>query len=296
VSSLKIGIAAKTAISWPTSQLLEALAKRGVDRFVFPLSKVALSVEGNGVKAQAFGVDLSSLDAAIVRPIGRSTLDQGIFRLDILHTLERLGVVVINKPSAIERAVDKFQALSILAEHGVKVPKTVVTEEPDEAIRALKAFNVDAVLKPLFGSRGIGVSRLVDEDVAERIFRTLKYMRCVLYVQEFIPHHNRDIRLFVVGDRVIAGMYREALNWKTNVAQGAKPKPLKPSEELAELALRACKALGCEVAGVDILEGPDGMLVTEVNSQPGWRGLQSVTKVNIAEAIVDYVIEKVKRG
>lgn len=293
---MNVGIAARTPSAWPTTQLLEALSKRGVNSLVFPLSKVAISLRGGGVEVTAFNVNLALLDAVIVRPIGRSTLDQGIFRLDVLYALEKLGVKVVNSPSAIERALDKLRSLAILAQRGIRVPKTVVTEEPDEAAKALRAFNNDAVLKPLFGSRGIGVTRLTDADVAYRVFLSLEYLRNVLYVQEFIPHFNQDVRLFVVGDRVVAGMYRVSSTWKTNVAQGARPRPLTPDSELEDLALKACEALGCEVAGVDILEGPEGRVVTEVNSQPGWRGLQTVTKVNIAEAIVDYVLHKARGG
>jgi len=97
-----------------------------------------------------------------------------------------------------------------------------------------------------------------------------------------------------VGDRVVASMRRVAENWKTNVSLGAKPVPLNLDEELENLAVKTAKVIGCKVAGVDILEGPEGPLIVELNSQPGWRGLQSVTKINIADEIVGYVLSELK--
>ncbi|MEM4297588.1 MAG: RimK family alpha-L-glutamate ligase, partial [Nitrososphaerota archaeon] len=218
-----------------------------------------------------------------------------IFRLDVLHRLERSGLPITNPPSAIEKAVDKYYTLCLLEESGIPVPRTVATESPRRALQAFEELGRDVVIKPVFGSRGMGVTRVSDLEVARRIFHNLNYNRNVLYIQEFIPHGTKDIRAFVVGDRVIAAMERVAESWKTNVSQGAKPLPLKPSQELEELAAKAVKTIGCKVAGVDIIEGPGGLFVNELNSQPGFRGLQSVTKIDIAEEIVEYVIENARR-
>ena len=235
------------------------------------------------------------LGALLVRPIGRGSLDEVIFQMDTLHKVSRAGLPVINHPSAIEKAVDKYYALSLLDEKGIPVPRTVVTESVAEALVAFKAFGGEAVVKPVFGSRGIGASRISDVDVAERVFRTLRFYRHVIYVQEFIPHGKRDIRTFVVGGSVVASMYRVSESWKTNVSQGATPVKANLVAETERLALRAADAVGCEVAGVDLMESDSGLLVNEVNSQPGWRGLQSTTKVNIADHICEYVLSKVRR-
>jgi ribosomal protein S6--L-glutamate ligase/tetrahydromethanopterin:alpha-L-glutamate ligase len=241
-------------------------------------------------------LDLSKeLGALLVRPIGRGSLDEVIFQMDVLHKLLRSGLPVINHPSAIEKAVDKYYALSLLEEKGVPVPRTVVTEKISEALAAFEAFGCEAVVKPVFGSRGIGASRISDVDVAERVFRTLRFYRHVIYVQEFVPHGKRDIRTFVVGGRVVAAMYRVSESWKTNVSQGATPVKADLVAETEKLALRAADAVGCEIAGVDLMESGSGLLVNEVNSQPGWRGLQSTTKVNIADLISEYVLSKTRR-
>jgi RimK family alpha-L-glutamate ligase len=203
-------------------------------------------------------------------------------------------MLVINSPSSIERSVDKYYALALLEEHGLPVPRTTVTESYEEALECFRELGGDVVIKPLFGSRGVGSTRVFDPDVAARVFRTISFYHGVLYLQEFIPHGGSDVRAFVVGDQVIASMHRMAENWKTNVSLGAKPVSLKLDEELENLAVKAAKVIGCKVAGVDILEGPRGPLVVELNSQPGWRGLQSVTKINIADEIVGYVLSELK--
>ncbi len=238
---------------------------------------------------------LRDLNALLIRPIGKGSLEEIIFRMDMLHKLAREGFPVINHPSAIEKCVDKYHALVLLEENGLPVPRTVVTESTGKALKGMEKLGSEVVLKPLFGSRGHGITKLVDLDAARTIFMGLRLVRSVIYLQEFIPHGTKDIRTFVIGNKIVAAMYRESNSWKTNVAQGARPRPLKPSEEIEELALKAVDVLGCEIAGVDIMEGPQGPVISEVNSQPGWKGIQSTTKVNIAKEIAKYVIMRSKR-
>ena len=190
--------------------------------------------------------------------------------------------------------MDKYYSLALLKERGLPVPRTAVTESYEEALECFHELGGDVVIKPLFGSRGVGSTRVSDPDVAARVFRTISFYHGVLYLQEFVPHGISDVRAFVVDDQVIASMRRMAETWKTNVSLGAKPIPLKLDEELENLALKTAKVIGCKVAGVDILEGSRGPLVVELNSQPGWRGLQSVTKINIADEIVGYVLSELK--
>jgi len=238
---------------------------------------------------------IRDLGALLVRPIGRGSLDEVIFQMDMLHKLWRMGLPVINHPSAIEKAVDKYYALTILNENGISIPRTVITESVSEALKAFKAFGGEAIVKPIFGSRGIGAAKISDTDVAERVFRTLRFYRHVIYVQEFVPHGKRDMRIFVIGGRAVAAMYRVAESWKTNVSQGAASVKADLVAETEKLALDAASAIGCEIAGVDIMESDAGLLVNEVNSQPGWRGLQSTTKVSIADQIAQYVLSKARR-
>jgi RimK family alpha-L-glutamate ligase len=214
--------------------------------------------------------------------------------MNLLHRLERLGMLIINPPLSIERSVDKYYALCLLEEHGLPVPHTAVTESSEEALKCFQELGGDVVIKPLFGSRGIGTTRVSDPEIATRIFKAVSFYHGVLYLQEFVPHGVSDIRAFVIGERVVASMHRVAETWKTNVSLGAKPVSTKLNSELESLAVRAAKVIGCKVAGVDILEGSNGPIIVELNSQPGWRGLQSVTEINIADEIVEYILSEIK--
>jgi RimK family alpha-L-glutamate ligase len=231
----------------------------------------------------------------MIRPIGRGSLEEIVFRMDMLYRLQRLGFYVINPPEAIEHCVDKYDILAILEENGIPVPRTAVTENVDEALKAFDELGGDVVVKPLFGSRGIGSTRVRDAEIASTIFRNITFYHGVIYLQEFIHHGFSDIRAFVVGDRVVAAMRRVASSWKTNYSQGARPEPITLEKDIEDLAVKSAKLIDCKIAGVDILESPRGPLVVEVNSQPGWRGLQSVAKVNIADEIVNFIVSEVKK-
>ena len=237
---------------------------------------------------------MKDLDALIIRPIGRGSLEEIIFRMDLLHRLQRSGIPIINPPLSIEKSVDKYHTLALFEEHGLPVPQTVVTESLEEATKGFDDLGGDVVIKPLFGSRGIGSTRVSDRDVAERLFRAILFYHGVLYLQKFIPHGDSDIRAFIVGDRIVAAMRRVAPTWKNNVSLGAKPVAFDCSKEVEKLAVGASEILGCKIAGVDILESDDGPVIIELNSQPGWRGLQTVASVDIAEEIVKFVISETK--
>jgi len=292
---LKIGIMTRDQDAWCSSRLKEAFIRKSVEPVAFRFADVSARVKLTPEFSLGRIDILQDLSAVLVRPIGRGSLDEIIFQMDSLHKLARHGMPIINPPPAIEKAVDKYYTLALLNEHGVPVPRTVVTENIREAMDAFRSFGGEAVIKPVFGSRGIGVARIRDEDIAERVMRTLRFYRHVLYVQEFVGHGTRDIRTFIVGGTVVAGMYRVSSSWKTNVSRGAAPKHFQVNPEVEALAVRSAGILGCKIAGVDIMESERGLLVHEVNSQPGWRGLQTTTNVRIADEIAAFVIGEAKK-
>jgi len=292
---LKVGIMTRDQDAWCSSRLKEAFIRKNVDPVAFRFGDVTTRV-GLTPEFSLGEVDvLRDLSAILVRPIGRGSLDEIIFQMDALHKLARHGMPIVNPPAAIEKAVDKYYTLALLSEHGLPVPRTVVTENIRGAMEAFRSFGGEAVIKPVFGSRGIGVARIQDEDIAERVMRTLRFYRHVLYVQKFVGHGTRDIRTFVIGGRVVAGMFRVSSSWKTNVSRGALPKHFQVDPEVEALAVKSADVLGCKIAGVDIMESEQGVLVHEVNSQPGWRGLQTTTNVRIADEIAAFVIREAKK-
>ncbi|RLG90839.1 MAG: hypothetical protein DRO36_05405 [Candidatus Hecatellales archaeon] len=289
-----IGILTRNKDSWCSKKIIEAFEARNVKTFPFKLQDIVCNV-GFEPKVLVGGLNVKDFDAILVRPLGPGSLDEILFRVDTLHRIARLGVTVINNPQAIENAANKYFTLSLLEDAGIKVPKTVVTENVREAIHAFPKLNGEVVIKPIFGSKGLGITKTSDVEVASRIFRLLHRNHFVLYLQEYVKHGGKDIRCFVVGERVIASMYRVAKGgWKTNVSQGGVPVPFKPSKETEELAVKAAKTVGCEIAGVDLMESKEGLMVHEVNSQPGFMGLQTSTGIDIAGEIVDYIIKKIK--
>ena len=291
---LKMGIVTRNENGWDVTQLRRAMERRNVTPMCFSFPKIVARIK-HKPEASVDKTDiLRHLRALIIRAIGRGSLEEIIFRMDLLHRLDRLGKLIINPPLSIERSVDKYHALALLEEHGLPVPRTAVTENPDDALKSFCELGEDVVVKPLFGSRGVGSTRVSDPEVATRVFRAVSFHHGVLYIQQFVPHGNSDIRALVLGDHVVASMRRVADNWKTNVSLGAKPVAFKLDKEMENLAVKAAKVIGCRVAGVDILEGPEGPLIVELNSQPGWKGLQSVTTINIADEIIRYVLSELK--
>jgi RimK family alpha-L-glutamate ligase len=291
---VRIGILGSRG-SWHVEALRKALEERDVPVECFPITRLVARISEARTSAEPrVRIEdqiLENYDAIIVRSIPAGSLEQIIFRVDVLHRLENLGVKVVNSARTIERTVDKYYTSSLLEDAGIPTPYTVVTERFDEAMEAFKELG-DAVVKPLFGSEGRGMVRVCDEDAAYRVFRALELGRYIFYLQEFIPHANRDIRTFVIGDKLVAAMVRRAEGWKTNVAKGARVEPLEPSEELREISLKAAAVLETEYAGVDILKAETGgYYVTEVNGIPGWKGLQKTTEVDIAGRIVEHVVE-----
>lgn len=291
---LLIGVVTKNMNSWCSRKIIEAFERNNVKTLIFSLPQIVARV-GFKPYLTVKGVDASRLDGVLVRPIGPGSLDEIIFRIDSLHRLSRLGVPITNPPHAIERAADKYFTLTLLEDAGIRVPKTVATENVGDAVKAFTELGREAVFKPIFGSRGLGITKTSDREVARRILRLLHYNHLVLYVQEYIKHGGRDIRCMVIGGRVAAAMYRISEGWKTNVSQGGKPIPFKPNEEIEKTAVKAAEAIGCEVAGVDLMEDDIGLMVHEVNSQPGFIGLQMSSGVDIASEIAEYVISKARK-
>ena len=289
---MRIGILGSRR-GWHVEALRRALDSRGIPAECFPITRLVARISDEP-RVRIEGQILEDYDAVIVRSIPAGSLEQIIFRVDVLHRLEDLGVRVVNSARTIERTVDKYYTSALLEDRGIPTPRTVVTERFDEATEAFKELG-DAVVKPLFGSEGRGMVRVCDEDAAYRVFRALELGRYVFYLQEFIPHANEDIRAFVIGGEVVAAMVRRADTWKTNVAKGARTEHLELSEGLRQLSLRASRVLGADYAGVDILKAEGGgYYVTEVNGIPGWKGLQSTTSVDIAGRIVEHVVGLVR--
>jgi RimK family alpha-L-glutamate ligase len=271
--------------------LEKAIRETGCEPMFFNIGRMAGWI-GARPALQVRGVPIEECQVLLVRTIPAGSLEQIIFRMDALHRLEKLGVRVVNSASGIERTVDKYYTSFLLADAGIPTPRTLVAEDFETALAACREMG-DVVIKPLFGSEGKGLVRVSDEETAYRVLRAWELNRCIYYIQEYLPHFQQDIRAFVVGDEVVAAMLRKGAGWKTNFSRGAELSPIQLSTELKDLAIRSARLLGLDYAGVDLMPAEDGKTyVIEINSIPGWRGLQSTTSLNIAQAIIDYLFPK----
>lgn len=284
--------------SWHVERLTAAATRLGIEAQAVDFRKLVASLGPADCALELDGFDLMGVRGALVRGIPAGSLEQVVFRMDALHRLEAAGIKVINSARSIEACVDKYLATARLQGQGLPIPRTIVCEGLEEAMAAFHRLGGDVVVKPLFGSEGRGILRAETEALAYRIFWTLFKLQSILYVQEFVEHPGYDLRLFVLGKRVAAGMKRYAAHdFRTNVAQGGSFEAYVPNAEVEELAIRAAAAVGAEIAGVDLLTGPDHRpLVLEVNSTPGFQALAQTTEVDIAAAILRHVMNAIERG
>jgi RimK family alpha-L-glutamate ligase len=273
---------------WHTQELERAAAERGHEAIVLPYEGLVATI-GPVPGLRSLSTELDAVDAVLARIIPSGSLEQIIFRVDALHRLEDRGIRVMNSPRAIERTVDKFWTSTLLEQCGIPTPQTLVCDNPEEATAAFRALG-DVIVKPLFGSMGLGMIRVNDEEMAFRVFRTIEQIRGVYYLQRTIEHDGADIRAFVVGGRVLGAIERRAPGWRTNLARGGTARSIALPEHLTALAVRAAAAVGADYAGVDLLTDKEGTtFVLEVNGIPGWRGLQEATGLDVAGRLVDFL-------
>ena len=284
---------------WHGARLREAFAARGCATTFVSLAECSIRLRTGQprVRLPGFGADLP--DGAFVRGVAAGTLEEVVFRLDVLHALDAMGVPVYNDGRAIERSVDKSLTSFLLARAGLATPSTLVTAVRAEAeahiLREIAQGSM-TVCKPLFGSQGKGLIRIAEP----RDLPDASAVNGVWYLQRFVASGATgaaDWRLLVLGGRVVASMRRSTPGWLTNVAQGGRCQAALPDQGLRALAERALEVLGMSYAGVDLMQDRDGgWWILEVNSIPAWRGLQGVAGVDIAGLLAEDLLRRCSGG
>jgi RimK family alpha-L-glutamate ligase len=235
--------------------------------------------------------DLGGLGRLIVRTMTAGSLQQIVFRMDLLNRLEAAGVQIFNSPRAMEISVDKYLSLAMLADAGLAVPDTFVAQTVDDGLEYFDRLGGKVIYKPLFGSIGNGICLIQDRAEAQSFFQNQVRSGEVLYLQKFIDHGDSDLRVLVIGDQTIAMQRKRPGHWLTNIAQGATGFSVTPSPQQRDIAMAACRAVGCRIAGVDLLQdsrtGQD--VVVDVNAAPGWQALSAVSGIDIAALILKEV-------
>jgi RimK family alpha-L-glutamate ligase len=274
---------------WHTDELLRAFGERGHTAALTRYEDLVATV-GGGTALRSGVAVLDDADLVLARIIPNGSLEQIIFRVDALHALEERGIRIVNPARVIERTVDKLWTSATLDRHGLPTPPTAVCESLEAAHAEWARLGGDVIVKPLFGSMGLGMVRVSDEETAFRVFRAIDTIRGVFYLQRAVEHDGRDIRVFVLGGQVLGAIERSAPGWRTNLARGGRAKPIALPALWAELAIRAAGAVGAIYAGVDLLPTRDGSVyVLEINGIPGWQGLQQATGIDVAGALVDHL-------
>ena len=286
---------------WHTRQLQAALRERGAVGRCIDLAacRIDTTAAWHGLAIPGFGRELP--DAVLVRGIAGGSFEQVTKRLGVLHALRELGLPVYNDARAIERSVDKSMTSLLLHAARIPTPPTWATESLAEAQRIVtreSAAGHALVLKPLFGSQGKGLVRVGWVDGVHHALPALgTEFGGLAYLQRFIAPTTApgfDWRVLVIGGRAVAAMRRRSEHWIHNVAQGARCEPALLSGDLARLAEQAAQALDMDYAGVDLMPAGAGapIQVIEVNGVAAWQGLQRVSPVNIARAIVADLLDR----
>jgi len=281
---MRVGILISDPQDWTARSMMASFLRSGADATFLDFSLLSAIIDDD-ISLRCNSEDLRALDGVVVRDLGRRGKGDVPFRFEALQALESMGMTVMNPPSAIARAANKFATSLALQRAKVPTPKTVVTTSPKEASETLRKYE-KVVSKPLFGYKGKGIQVFSKGDEAK--LADLVEEQGLAYLQEFIANENpRDIRAFVVADRVMGAVYRIAPpgHWICNLARGGHAKPCPLSDELEDLALRANQAVGTVYSGVDLMETSDGLQVIEVNGTPSGKGIFEALGVDVTEAI-----------
>lgn len=286
---LKIGVISKKETFWSTKQLLNSISAAGHVPSFIRTDRVRLVVAGQE-DAHYNGVSLRDHGIFIPR-IGRSMTDFGKM---LLRQLELMHLRTTLSSEALITARNKFLALQSLREAGVPIPRSILLASRPDLMESAHLVHYPAILKILSGTQGIGVMRVKSFEETAAIVDTMKSFGEVMLLQEYIPNPGIDIRALVVGDRVVGSMKRMAQmhEWRSNIHLGAKGVPIELDDHAKDIAVRASKGVGLEISGVDMIFRGDEPVVLEVNASPGFRGLLQATKINAADAMVEYAIAK----
>ena len=290
---MKLAILSRAPHVYSTQRLVAAAQDRGHEVRVLNTLRFAIDLAGDEPDIQYRGRPLAEMDAILPR-IGASIT---FFGLAVVRQFEQMDVYTPNTANGIANSRDKLRSIQILSRHDIGIPATTFVRDRADVLAAIERVGgAPVVIKLLEGTQGIGVILAPDTKVAEAVIETLQSAKQNVLIQRFIAEsRGRDIRAFVIGDRVVGAMRRVAQGdeFRSNVHRGGSAEAIEITPEYAKVAVRAAQIMGLRVAGVDMLESDRGPLVMEVNSSPGLEGIETSTGLDIAGAIIDYMASQV---
>ena len=290
---MKLAILSRSPNAYSTQRIKAAAQERGHKVRTLNTLRFAIDLSAEAPDLQYRGKRLSSYDAILPR-IGASIT---FFGMAVVRQFEQMDVYTPATSAGIANSRDKLRSIQILSRHGIGIPGTMFVRDRADVIPAIQGVGgAPVVIKLLEGTQGIGVILAPDNKVAEAVIETLQSTRQNVLIQRFIAESKgKDIRAFVIGDRVVAAMRRSAVGdeFRSNVHRGGTTEVVKLDPEYERVAVRAAQIMGLRIAGVDLLEGDDGPLVMEVNSSPGLQGIETATGLDVAGAMVDFIASQV---
>lgn len=293
---MKIAILSRNPRLYSTRRLVEAAGQRGHDVVVLDVLRCYMNIATHRPSIHYKGEDLTGFDAVIPR-IGASVT---VYGAAVLRQFEMMGVYPLNESVAITRSRDKLRALQLLSRKGIGLPVTGFAHKPDDIDDLLRMVGgPPVVIKLLAGTQGIGIVLAETRKAAETVIESFLGLKASVLVQEYIKEAGgSDIRCFVIGDKVVAAMKRQAKDgeFRSNIHRGGSAALVKITPEERSTAVRAAKTMGLNVCGVDILRANHGPVVLEVNSSPGLEGIENVTGKDIASQIMIFIERNARQG
>jgi ribosomal protein S6--L-glutamate ligase len=290
---MKLAILSCAPNAYSTRRLKEAAEQRNQKVDVLNTLKFAIDLDRGTPDLYYRQKQLKHYDAVLPR-IGASITYYGTA---VVRQFQEMDVFCANTAHGIINSRDKLRSLQILSRHHVGIPRTTFVRDRNDVLPAIERVGgAPVIIKLIEGTQGIGVLLAESVKTAEGIVELLQSQKQNVLIQKFVAESKgRDIRAFVVGDRVVAAMRRVAQGqeFRSNVHRGGIAEPVELSEEYRETAVRCTQILGLQVAGVDMLEGKDGPQVMEVNSSPGLEGIESCTGLDVAGAVIEYIAAQV---
>jgi ribosomal protein S6--L-glutamate ligase len=275
---------------YSTARLVDAAEALDASPIVIDTLRCTMVIGPDGSQLLYRGVSVEGLSAVIPR-IGASITNYG---MQVVNHLDSMGVPVVNGASAIARSRDKVRCLQVLAAGGIGVPRTVMANDTAHIVRLVDSVGgLPCIIKLLRGTQGVGVMIATTMTEARTIVDTFTSLGQEICLQEFIAESSgRDLRALVVGDRVVGAMRRQARagEFRSNIHRGGEGSPVNLEPAFLETAVKAAKLVGLDICGVDMLEGKDGPRVMELNSSPGFEGLEHATGQDIASEMVRFAL------
>ncbi|MDA1280607.1 MAG: 30S ribosomal protein S6--L-glutamate ligase [Chloroflexi bacterium] len=285
---MKLGILSRGPHLYSTRRLVEAAEQRGHDVRVVDYLRCYMDITSRQPQLLFRGEALK-FDAVMPRIASARTF----YGTAVVRQFEMMSVLTVNESQAISRSRDKLRSLQMLSRTDVATPRSgfaFETQDIDSLIEAVGGPPL--IVKLLEGTQGVGVVLVESRSAARSVIDAFRQLEADILVQEFIKEANGcDVRCLVIGETVVAAMERRSdkNDFRSNLHLGGDGYPVDLTEEERTTAIKATKALGLEIAGVDILRSNRGPLVVEVNSSPGTQGIETATGIDIGGLMVDHV-------